>query len=100
MVEYLKPSNTPGDIEAALSIVMSGCGHGVRDVGDAHDNHTMPERDVPVSKDASDTTTYSGVLFWPARARATTAAYPGTVFRSLISQKWFHVIVLIGFAER
>ena len=41
---------------------MSGWGHGVQDVEDARDNHTVPGRDVPVGKDASDTTIYSGVF--------------------------------------
>ena len=66
---------------------MYGWFHGVGgDVKDAGNNHTVPERDVRVGKDASDTTTYPVVLSWPARARAraTMTAYPGTVFQSLI----------------
>ena len=60
--------------------------HGVRDVEDASDNHVVPKRDVPVGKDASDTTNHSGVLSWLARERTTATAYPGT-FRSLISHE-------------
>ena len=81
------PLNTPGDIEAALNIVMSGWGHRVRGVKDARKNHTVPGRGAPVDKDARDTTTYLGVLSWPTRTGVTAPAYPETVFRSLISQK-------------